>query len=71
MDSLHGTAKEQILELYTLALRATWWGAMSFALLGLVLVAFQRPGRALSSPVPPEGDEESNKAGSEKNVPES
>lgn len=71
IDSLHGTAKEQVLKLYTRALRATWWGAMSFALLGLVLVAFQRPGRKMSSPAPLEGDEQNNNAESEKDVPES
>ncbi|KAJ5302103.1 hypothetical protein PENANT_c008G01150 [Penicillium antarcticum] len=71
IDSLQGTAKEQILALYTRALRATWWGAMSFALLGLVMVAFQRPGRNSNNPVSPQSDDQSNKAQSEKHVPQS
>ncbi|KAJ6034195.1 Major facilitator superfamily domain general substrate transporter [Penicillium canescens] len=43
MQSYHGTTKEQILGLYQLALRDTWWGAMAFALLAFVLVTLQRP----------------------------
>ncbi|KAJ5433654.1 uncharacterized protein N7458_012810 [Penicillium daleae] len=65
IESFQGTAKEQVLELYTRALRATWWGALSFALLGLALVAFQRPGRQMSSPALPGNDEQ------KKDVPES
>jgi hypothetical protein len=42
-QSYHGKTKEQILGLYQLALRDTWWGAMAFALLAFVLVALQRP----------------------------
>jgi MFS family permease len=43
MQSYHGKTKQQILGLYQLALRDTWWGAMAFALLAFVLVALQRP----------------------------
>ncbi|KXG51926.1 Major facilitator superfamily domain, general substrate transporter [Penicillium griseofulvum] len=50
MQSFHGTTKEQILDLYELALRDTWWGAMAFALLGLLLVALQRPGKSSAPP---------------------
>lgn len=71
IDSLHGPAKEQVLKLYTRALRATWWGAMSFALLGLALVAFQRPGRKISNSAPLQDPEQHNNAESEKNSPES
>ncbi|PGH15377.1 hypothetical protein AJ80_05561 [Polytolypa hystricis UAMH7299] len=43
ITSFSGTTKEQIVGLYTQALRGTWWGAMSFGLLGLALVSLQRP----------------------------
>jgi hypothetical protein len=68
IDSFHGTAKEQILNLYTRALQATWWGAMSFALLGLALVAFQRPGRQMTSPVSEESGEQTRKSEGEKDI---
>lgn len=71
IESFQGTAKQQVLELYTRALLATWWGAMSFALLGLALVAFQRPGRQMSSPALPGNDEHRNDVEIEKNIPES
>ncbi|KAJ5514131.1 Major facilitator superfamily domain general substrate transporter [Penicillium fimorum] len=51
MQSFHGTTKEQILGLYELALRDTWWGAMAFALLGFLLVALQRPGKPSTSSI--------------------
>lgn len=41
VQSFQGTVREQVLSLYTVALQATWWGTMSFALLGLVLVLLQ------------------------------
>lgn len=40
-QSFSGSVRDQVVLLYTVSLRATWWGAMSFALVGLVLVAFQ------------------------------
>lgn len=39
--SFTGGVRDQVIRLYTVSLRATWWGAMSFALLGLVLVPLQ------------------------------
>ncbi|KAJ5381451.1 uncharacterized protein N7496_003879 [Penicillium cataractarum] len=71
IESFQGTTKQQVLELYTRALQATWWGAMSFALLGLALVAFQRPGRQMSSPAPSENDEQRKDGEIEKSIPES
>lgn len=71
IDSLHGTAKEQVLKLYTRALRATWWGAMSFALLGIVLVAFQRPGSKIGNSAPLQDDEQHNDTEGEKDATES
>ncbi|RHZ55554.1 uncharacterized protein CDV56_105460 [Aspergillus thermomutatus] len=43
VQSFQGETKNQVIALYETGLRATWWGAMAFALLGLVLVALQRP----------------------------
>jgi MFS family permease len=66
MQSFHGKTKEQILDLYELALRDTWWGAIAFALLGLLLVALQRPGRPSAPPAEDtqqtEGEKESAEA---------
>lgn len=39
--SFQGAARDQVIGLYVRSLRATWWGAMSFSLLGLVLVSLQ------------------------------
>lgn len=39
--SFDENVRSHVVGVYTLSLRATWWGAMSFALLGLVLVALQ------------------------------
>ncbi|KAL6834291.1 major facilitator superfamily domain-containing protein [Trichoderma sp. SZMC 28015] len=39
--SFQGTARDEVIALYVRSLRATWWGAMSFGLLGLVLVSLQ------------------------------
>lgn len=39
--SFQGSVREEVVGLYSVALQATWWGAMSFALLGLVLVLLQ------------------------------
>lgn len=44
-QSFEPSIRESVLQLYTRALRATWWGAMSFALLALVLVPLQRMSR--------------------------
>ncbi|KAL5364124.1 major facilitator superfamily domain-containing protein [Aspergillus floccosus] len=41
-QSFGPAVRVKVVDLYTRALRATWWGAMSFALLGLVMVSFQR-----------------------------
>ena len=41
VQSFPATVREKVVRLYTVALQATWWGAMSFALLGLVLVLLQ------------------------------
>ncbi|GFF53836.1 uncharacterized transporter C3H1.06c [Aspergillus udagawae] len=43
VQSFQGVTKNQVIALYETGLRATWWGAMAFALLGLALVALQRP----------------------------
>lgn len=40
--SFNASIRGSVVQLYTRSLRATWWGAMSFALLGLVLVPLQR-----------------------------
>ncbi|KAJ5431643.1 Major facilitator superfamily domain general substrate transporter [Penicillium cf. griseofulvum] len=66
MQSFQGTTKDQILDLYELALRDTWWGAMAFALLGLLLVALQRPGKpstpSAEDPQQTEGEKEKAEA---------
>ncbi|OQE22641.1 hypothetical protein PENSTE_c010G05313 [Penicillium steckii] len=58
IESFQGTTKQQVLKLYERALQANWYGAMSFGLLGLALVAFQRPGKQMSKPESSENDEQ-------------
>ncbi|KAI1934439.1 hypothetical protein LOZ66_005907 [Ophidiomyces ophidiicola] len=60
IQSFSGRVKEQVVGLYTSSLRATWWGAMSFALLGLALVALQRPQQPQPSPEPEEAEKHEN-----------
>ncbi|KAG2414577.1 hypothetical protein HFD88_003768 [Aspergillus terreus] len=44
-QTFDGSIHEKVVGLYVQALRATWWGAMSFVLLGLALVPLQYLGR--------------------------
>ncbi|KAJ5135708.1 Major facilitator superfamily domain general substrate transporter [Penicillium bovifimosum] len=61
IQSFDGAPKSQILGLYELALRDTWWGAMAFALFGFALIALQRPGKNAAPASPTEEPQQSEK----------